>query len=79
VTVAEWVEVPQYGSMMRKMKMKKMKKGLCFEYGKKGDQAHRPKTMREPRVKKMNMETDSNTCRHRSVHFLGSIKGLKIL
>jgi hypothetical protein len=37
VTVAEWVEVPQYGSMMQEMKMKKMKKGPCFKYGKQGD------------------------------------------
>jgi hypothetical protein len=60
VTVAKWVEVPQYGSMMRKMKMKK--KGLCFKYGKKGDKARRPETTeKELRVKMMNMEMDSNT------------------
>jgi hypothetical protein len=62
VTVAKWVEVPQYGSMMRKMK--KMKKGLCFKYGKKRDKAHRPETTeKELRVKMMNMEMDCNTFR----------------
>jgi hypothetical protein len=35
--------------------------------------------MREPKVKKMNMEINSNTCRHKSIHFLGSTKVLKIL
>jgi hypothetical protein len=54
--------------MMRKMKMKEMKKGPCFKYGKKGDKAHRPETTeKELRVKMMNMETDSNTCRHKSI------------
>jgi hypothetical protein len=79
VTVAEWVEVPEYESMMSKMKMNKMKKGLCFKYGKNRDKAHRPKTKRGLRVKKRNMEMKSNTCRHKNIHFLGSTKALKIL
>jgi hypothetical protein len=80
VTVAEWVEVPQYGSMMRKMKTKKMKKGPCFKYGKKGDKANE-RDNKEERAKSGEDE-HGNGQQHMQTQehpILGSTKVLKIL
>jgi hypothetical protein len=72
------VEVPEFGFMMSKAEM--IKKGLCFNVESKDTRPMSARTTKkEPRVEMMNMEMDSNTCRHKSIPFLGSTKALKIL
>jgi hypothetical protein len=74
----EQVEVPEFRFMMSKAEM--IKKGLCFNVESKDTRPMSARTTKkEPRVEMMNMEMDSNTCRHKSIPFLGSTKALKIL